>query len=152
LAGFGSTHRLSSRSADLVERETVPVDEVNPLARVRQLALSLPGVVEHVSHGAPCFFVGDKRPICYFHDHHGGDDRVTIWCPASPGTADELATVDPERFFRPQPSSSGVFADWIGVILDPGPPGGVDWDEVAAIVREAFRMKAPRRHIAELSD
>jgi hypothetical protein len=63
-----------------------------------------------------------------------------------------LATVDPERFFRPQPSSSGVFSDWIGVVLDPAPVGGVDWDEVAEIVKEAFRMKAPRRLVAELGD
>lgn len=130
----------------------MPMDEGNPLARVRELVLCLPGVTEHVSHGAPCFFVGNRRPICYFHDHHGGDDRVTIWCPASPGTADELATVDPERFFRPQPSSSGVFSEWIGVVLDPAPHGGVDWHEVAAIVKEAFRLKAPPRLVAELGD
>ncbi len=133
-------------------RETVPVDNMTPLARVREIALCLPGVTEHVSHGAPCFFVRDKQPICYFHDHHGGDDRVTLWCPASPGTADELAAVDPERFFKPQPSSRGVFSDWVGVVLDPSPRGGVDWDEVAAIVKDAFRIRAPRRLTTELGD
>jgi hypothetical protein len=60
-----------------------------------------------------------------------------------------LATVDPERFFRPLPSGSGV---WIGVVLDPAPHSGVDWDEVEAIVKEAFRMKAPRRLVAELGN
>jgi hypothetical protein len=45
-----------------------------------------------------------------------------------------------------------VFSDWIGVVLDPAPLGGVDWDEVAAIVKEAFRMKAPRRLVAELGE
>jgi hypothetical protein len=38
------------------------------------------------------------------------------------------------------------------VVLDPTPFGGVDWDEVAAIVKEAFRLKAPRRLVAELGD
>jgi hypothetical protein len=38
------------------------------------------------------------------------------------------------------------------VVLSPPPPGGVDWDEVAAIVEEAFRMVAPRRLLAELDD
>jgi hypothetical protein len=104
------------------------------------------------SHGAPCFFIGEKQPVCYFHDHHGGDNRVTIWCPAAPGVADELASVDPERFFRPQPSRSGVFASWIGMVLDPPPDRGVDWVEVAAILEEAFRLRAPRRSIAELDD
>jgi hypothetical protein len=126
------------------------VDGTCLLARVRGIALGLPAVTERMSHGAPCFFVRDQRPVCYFHDHHGGDHRVTIWCPAPPGAAEELATADPERFFRPQPSSSGVFAGWLGVVLDPPPGGSVDWDEVAAIVEEAFRMIAPRRLVAEL--
>jgi hypothetical protein len=128
------------------------VDAISLLARVRGIALALPGITELVSHGAPCFFVRGRRPVCYFHDHHGGDSRVTIWFPAPPGAAEELAAADPGRFFRPQPSRSGVFADWLGVILDPPPSGGVDWDEVAAIMAEAFRMVAPRRLVAELDD
>jgi hypothetical protein len=128
------------------------VDGIALLTRVRSIALGLPGVSEMTSHGAPCFFIGEKRPICYFHDHHGGDNRVTIWCPAAPGAADELASVDPEHFFRPQPSASGVFASWIGMVLDPPPGQGVDWVEVGAILEEAFRLKAPRRLVVELDD
>lgn len=128
------------------------MDGVGLLARVRGIALGLPGVTERVSHGAPCFFVGDRRPVCYFHDHHGGDNRVTIWCLAPPGAAEELAVADPGRFFRPQASSRGIFADWLGVVLDPPPRGGVDWGEVAAVLEEAFRMIAPRRLVAELDD
>jgi len=135
-----------------IERKTALVDGISPLARIRGITLELPGVTELVSHGAPCFFIRDQRPICYFHDHHGGDDRVTVWCPAPRGVAEELAAADPESFFRPQPSRSGVFANWLRVVLDPPPRGGVDWDEVAAIVEEAFRMIAPRRLVAELDD
>ena len=126
--------------------------EPAPLARVRQITGNLPGVTEHVSHGAPCFFVRRDRPICYFHDHHSGDHRVTIWCPSPPGVADELAEADPDRFFRPQPSASGAFAAWLGVVLDPPPAGGVDWDEVAAVIEDAFRMVAPRRLVREFDD
>ena len=128
------------------------MDALGLLVRVRGIALALPGVTEVVSHGAPCFFIRDKRPICYFHHHRSGDNRVTIWCPSPPGAAEELAATDPERFFRPQPSSSGVFASWLGVVLDPPPRGGVDWDEVAAIIEEAFRMIAPRRLVTELDE
>jgi hypothetical protein len=46
--------------------------------RVRSIALALPGVTERISHGEPCFFVQEKRPLCYFHDNHRGDGRIRI--------------------------------------------------------------------------
>ena len=76
---------------------------------VRRIALALPMVIERVSHGEPCFFVDGKRPICYFHDNHGGDGRVSLWCPAPPGVAAELTSSDPRRFFvrrHPRQASS----------------------------------------------
>ena len=124
--------------------------EDHPLARLRGIALALPGVTERVSHGAPCFFVADKRPICYFHDHHGGDDRVTLWCPAPSGVAEELAIAEPERFFQPATSKSGVFNGWLGVVLEPRCDQTIDWEEIAAVIEEAFRTVAPLRLVNEL--
>jgi hypothetical protein len=118
--------------------------------RVRRIALALPGVNERVSHGAPCFFVRDKRPLCYFHDHHRGDDRIALWCPAPPGVPEGLASAEPGRFFEPQMSASGVFAGWLGVYLDTTGEDAVDWGEVAAIVDDAFRLVAPRFLVDEL--
>src|SRR5437762_5041987 len=57
------------------------------LDRVRRIALALPGVNERMSHGEPCFFVRDKRPLCYFHDNHNGDGRIALWCPVPPRRA-----------------------------------------------------------------
>ena len=82
-----------------------------PFTRIREIALALPEVNERESHGAPCFFLRDKRPICYFHpDGSHGSGRVSIWCPAPSGAADEMVDAEPDRFFRPTPSASGVFA------------------------------------------
>jgi hypothetical protein len=120
------------------------------LDQVRRIALSLPGVTERESHGEPCFFVSDKRPLCYFHDNHRGDGRISLWCPAPPGVADELTSSEPNRFFRPTPSASGVFATWLGVYLDTEGDDHVDWSEIAAIVEDAFRVVAPKALIAEL--
>ena len=119
------------------------------LARVREIALALPEVTERVSHGAPCFFVADKRPVCYFHDHHGGDARVTLWCPAPSGVAEKLALAEPERFFQPAPSKNGVFNSWLGVVLEPLRDQTIDWDEIAAVIEEAFRTVAPLRLVNE---
>ena len=49
---------------------------MKPLDRVRRIALALPDVIERTSHGEPCFFVRNRRPLCYFHDDHKGLLRV----------------------------------------------------------------------------
>ena len=67
--------------------------------RVCEIALALPHVNERMSHGEPCFFVGDKRPLCYFHDNHNNDGRISLWCPAPPGVQEEMMTAEPIRFF-----------------------------------------------------
>jgi hypothetical protein len=119
------------------------------LDRVRAIALGLPEVTERVSHGATCFFVREKRPLCYFHDHHN-DDRVSLWCPAPPGTQEALVASEPTRFFKPPTSASGTFSDWLGVFLDPQGDAVVDWDEIAEIIEDAFRLVAPAKAVAEL--
>ena len=119
------------------------------LDRVREIVLALPEVNERLSHGAPCFFIRDKRPLCYFHDHHN-DDRMSLWCPAPPGVQEELVTGEPERFFKPPMSAKGTFAEWLGVFLDTSGERAVDWDEIAAILEDAFRAVAPKALIAQL--
>jgi hypothetical protein len=116
------------------------------LDRVRAITLALPHVTERLSHGAICFFVRDKRPLCYFHDHHN-DDRVSLWCPGVPGAHEALVASEPTRFFKPPTSASGTFSDWLGVFLD---HSAVDLDEIAEIVEDAFRLVAPATAVAEL--
>jgi hypothetical protein len=120
------------------------------LDRVRRIALALPGVNERVSHGEPCFFVCDKRPFCYFHDDHNGDGRISLWCPMPPGVQEEMVRAEPVRFFAPPTSSSGVFREWLGVYLDTTGPHRVDWPEIAAVLKDAFRHVAPASLVAEL--
>ena len=74
--------------------------------------------------------------------HH--DDRVAFWCAAPPGVQEALVGSDPQRFFRPP--YVGV-RGWLGVYLD---VPGVDWEEVAEIVTDAYRMIAPTRLVARL--
>ena len=120
----------------------------NELSQVRvDRVLALPGVTERVSHGEPCFFVGGRRPLCYFHENHRDDGRISLWCPAPPGVPAELTASEPDRFFHPTPSASGVFADWLGVYLD---TETVDWREMASIIEDAFRTIAPKRLISQL--
>jgi len=122
------------------------------LDRVRRIALALPEVNERMSHGEPCFFVRDKRPLCYFHDNHNGDGRISLWCPVPPGVQEEILSAEPVRFFAPPTSSTGVFRHWLGVYLDTSGPYRVEWDEIAAIVEDAFRHVAPAVLVNELDN
>jgi hypothetical protein len=114
-----------------------------PLDRVRGLCLALPETTERLSHGAPTFFIRDKRTFVTFMDDHHGDGRLAIWCAAPPGVAPTLVAEEPGRFFVP-PYVGG--RGWLGVRLDVD----VDWAEVAGIVEDAYRLVAPRRLVAGL--
>lgn len=121
------------------------------LEHVRRIALALPGVTERTSHGAPCFYVGSRRALCYVHEHPD-DRRGALWWPAGAETAEELVATEPDRFFRPTPSASGVFSDWAAMYLDDAGDPRSDWAEVAAVLEEAFRRVAPRRLVSELDE
>jgi hypothetical protein len=84
---------------------------MSPLDRVRRIALALPGVNERTSHGEPCFFVRDKRPLCYFHDNHNGDGRISLWCPVPDGGQEEMVSAEPERFLRRRPRQAACPRD-----------------------------------------
>lgn len=117
----------------------VPED---PLPRLRAICLALPEATERRSHGEPTWFVRDKKSFVTYADRHH-DDRVAFWCPAPPGVQEELVETEPDRFFRPPYVGQ---TGWLGVYLDVP----VDWDEIAAIVREAYRKVAPKRLAALL--
>jgi hypothetical protein len=115
--------------------------ETDPLPRLRALCLALPEVTEKVSHGEPTWFV--RRTFVMYADHHH-DDRLAFWCAAPPGAQEEMVGTDPVRFFRP-PYVGG--RGWLGVYLD---VGGIDWDEIAEIVTDAYRQVAPKKLLAQL--
>lgn len=46
------------------------------LKRARKLCLGLPEVNERPSHGAPTFFIREKRSFVMFLDNHHGDGRL----------------------------------------------------------------------------
>lgn len=78
-----------------------------------------------------------------FHDDHHGDGRLAIWCAAPDGAQALMVESEPERFFVPPYVGH---RGWLGVRLDVD----VDWNEVAAIVEDAYRTVAPRKLVAML--
>ncbi|REF35564.1 MmcQ/YjbR family DNA-binding protein [Thermasporomyces composti] len=113
----------------------------DPLGRLRALCLALPEVSERLSHGEPTWFVG-RRVFVQYADHHH-DDRVAFWCAAPEGVQEMLVAAEPTRFFRPPYVGH---RGWLGVYLDVP----VDWNRVAEIVEDAYRVVAPKRLLAQL--
>jgi hypothetical protein len=113
------------------------------LARLREVCLALPEVTERLSHGSPTWFIRGRKTLATYVDNHYGDGRLAIWCPAPPGVQGALVTEEPDRFFTP---AYVGHRGWLGVRLD----RDLDWDEVAGIIEDAYRLVAPRKLVAVL--
>jgi hypothetical protein len=107
------------------------------LEAVREICLGLPETNERPSHGAPTFFIRDKRSFATVWDSHHGDGRFALICAAPAGVQAALAEADPDRFYVP---AYVGHRGWIGVRLD----RGFDRDEIAGIVEDAWAEVAPR--------
>jgi hypothetical protein len=106
------------------------------LARLVKLTTKLPEVdVVTVKHST--FVVRSKKFAYYLVDHHG-DGRVSLECKADRGTNAALVDSDRERFFLPKYMAHH---GWVGLYLD---VGTVDWDEIEALLEDAYRLTAPK--------
>jgi predicted DNA-binding protein (MmcQ/YjbR family) len=104
--------------------------------RLREICLALPEAVEKPfgGHDTPGFRVRDK----FFAMGSEGEGRPAVWCKAPPGAQEVLVGADPETFFVPPYIGH---KGWIAVRLD----GRVDWEVLADLVRDSYRMTAPKR-------
>ena len=112
------------------------------LKAVREISLALPETTERPSHGAPTFFVREKRSFATVWDSHHGDGRFALICAAPDGMQAMLVEGDPERFYVPPYVGH---RGWIGVRLD----RDFDRDEIAGIIEDAYAEVAPPRLIEE---
>lgn len=114
------------------------------LARVREIALSLPGARERVSHGRPNFFT--TRTFCYYGGSERGEaDRVRhdTAILVKPDPDDEPAIRQDPRFWEPAYLWP---AGWLGLVIDER----TDWAEIAELIDASYRVTAPRTLVREL--
>jgi hypothetical protein len=116
------------------------------LTRLRRLCLALPEAHEVEAWGEPTFRVRNKLFAMYAAaDNHHGNGRAAVWCKAAPGNQQLMVKAAPERFFvPPYVGPSG----WVGVRLGPG----TDWDELAGLLADGWRLVAPRRLVAAMTE
>jgi hypothetical protein len=113
------------------------------LKRVRRICAALPETTEKLSHGEPTFFVR-KKVFCMFANNHHNDGHIAVWLPAPIGIQEMVIEASPEKFFKPP--YVGV-RGWIGVEL-----GRVNDEELDFLVRQAWRMIAPKKLQAALEE
>ena len=118
----------------------------SPLARLRKLCLALPEAHEVEAWGAATFRVRKKLFAMYSStdsQHSGG--RPAVWCKAGPGTQQLMRNC--AHAVSPTATSVGP-SGGVGVYLD----GDVDWAEVGELLRDAYRLVAPKRLAALVQD
>jgi len=109
----------------------------SPLTEMRRICLALPETTETLTWGQPHFRVKGKI-FAGFGDHRGS---FTIGFKLEREHAD--AAIQDPRFVRaPYVGAHG----WISMDVK----GVRDWAEVRALVRESYRLIAPRRLWAEV--
>jgi len=111
------------------------------LTRVRRICLALPEANEKEAWGSPTFRVRNKMFAMYLNNYHN-DGRIALWCKAPPGVQGQLVASAPDRFFAP--TCVGT-QGWIGLHLNRSGDA-----EIANIVREAYRLVAPKKLLALL--
>ncbi len=110
------------------------------LAKVRDLALTLPGTAERLSHGSPGFHIEKGKFFAYFwHNHHSDGETVCIAKTAGRDEQQQLIDMDPDFYFSPPylgPSG------WVAMRLE---RDDTDWDRVGDRIAASWEMVAPRR-------
>ena len=109
----------------------------DPLAKVRESALELPGTEERVSHGQPTFFVAGKQFAQFRANHHGDGRTVVCVRTSSPDEQAMLLEADPETYSKP-----AYLPSWVAINVA---GEDVDWDHVNVRIGASWELAAPRR-------
>ncbi len=117
-----------------------------PITRLRKLCLAFPEAHEAEAWGEPTFRVKNKLFAMHASasTHHGAG-RPAVWLAATSVNQELMVRAAPDRFFVPPYVGP---RGWIGVWLD----GAVRWDELAGLLADAYRLIAPARLRALVTD
>jgi predicted DNA-binding protein (MmcQ/YjbR family) len=115
------------------------------LDRLKAICESLPGTTHEAWYDHHTFKVGKKTFAYYLNNHHG-DGKYAVACKSTKPRQAELVRSDPERFYLP---AYMAHQGWIGLRVDVLP---IDWDLVATVMIEGFRLQAAKKLLAMLDE
>jgi predicted DNA-binding protein (MmcQ/YjbR family) len=115
------------------------VSSDDALTRIRKICLALPEAAEKPfgGHTAPSFRVRAKLFVMT------SEDGRSMMFKAGPGVQEALVASDPQRFFVPAYVGG---KGWVGANLG----AEQDWDEIAELIEDSYRLIAPKRLAAQL--
>ena len=119
-------------------------DDTNPeIRRLREICLSLPGVFEKEAWGECTFRVTGGSMFAMTDNNHHNSGHVAVWVKAPAMAQEILVRSDPKRFFIPPYVGR---QGWVGVRID----NKVQWDDVAAILKDGHQLSAPSKRRARI--
>ena len=124
------------------------VDEAALRKRVIAICLELPEVEVTDGHPPHRGFKVVGKNLGWFTVNEHGSGRIALIVRAAPKENEELVASDPERFELPKYVARHGYVSYF---LDL-PKRAVDWDEVTELVRDSYRLVAPKRLARELDD
>ncbi len=112
-------------------------------ARIEAICAALPEAVTGPAGERHVACTVRGRTFAYLLEDHHGDGRLAVNLKAAAGRNAELIDADPDAFFMPPYLGA---RGWVGVRLD---AAEVDWVLVEDLMRDSFRLVAPRRLAGE---
>ena len=95
--------------------------------------------------GSHASFLVRKKTFAYYLDNHHGDGIVAACFKVALGGNADLVASDPARFYLPAYIGP---RGWVALRLD---VGDIDWEEVAGLAADSFRLAAPKKLAAQIS-
>lgn len=105
---------------------------------IREICRSLPETEERPGHEMPVFGIVNGKHFATLAINHHGDGILGLWLKMPAGAQALYVGAEPEKFYvPPYVGASG----WLGIDL----ARGLDWGQIAALIREAYLEVAPVR-------
>jgi hypothetical protein len=124
------------------------VDEAALRERVTAICLALPEVTAVDRHPPHRGFKVAEKNLGWFTVNEHGSGRIALIVRAEAKENEALVASDPERFELPKYVARHGYVSYF---LDL-PKRPVDWAEVAELVRDSYRLQAPKRLTRLLDD
>ena len=143
----GAKRSASKKAAKkTAKKKQVAKRAPDALTRLREICLALPEAHEVEAWGEPTFRVRNK--LFAMHSSagtHHGRGRPGVVIASTHVSQDMVLRARPDRYFSPPyVGPSG----WIGAWLDKNPL----WGEITELLRDAYRLKAPKKLADTLGD